>query len=191
MNIELYKISDNNESEADKKIREYSTVIGSTSWSRGKFGNRSLRTIDRIPLCTKEECSLYGTEQCKKSTSDVSKREICFRIHDWVKEIEREIYNRYASLESDLDFLELGIMLVPMYIQLFVIQKELDSMEMSPMVNQGTGSLKVNPLFEQYIKLEKAITDFREKLDAKILKPKPKKTNPRFGSASDYADRMK
>jgi len=69
MTIELYEISDNNESEADKKIREYSTVIGSTSWSKGKFGNRNLRIIDRIPLCMKDKCSLYGTEQCKKSTS--------------------------------------------------------------------------------------------------------------------------
>ena len=193
MSLELYEISkENGESEVDKKVREYSTVIGSATWSRGKIGDRNLRVIDRIPLCTKERCGLYGTDQCKKSTNEVSKREICFRIHDWIKEVQREVYNRYLSLESNLDFLNIGVILIPMYIQLFVIQKELDSMEMQPLVNQGTGSSKINPLFEQYVKLEKAIQEYEDRLDTKILKPKQKKEpSQRFGSASAYAERMK
>lgn len=185
----LYDILDSESTGISQKILDHSRWIGSLRFGRGEFGDRQLRIIDTIPLCNKEECGLFLSGRCDPK----GQREICQKIHSWTLKAEIRIFERYQSLESDLDFLNLGIMLIPLYVQMFVIQKEIDSINANPLSTQGTGSVKINPLQEHFLKIQREIRAYEKDLDSKILKPKSKKQNPnqRFGTASDYAGRMK
>ena len=183
----LYDISGSESTGISQKITDHRRWIGSLRFGRGEYGDRKLRIIDTIPLCNKEECGLFLSGRCDPK----GKKEVCSVIHSWVVKAEIMIFERYQSLESDLDFLNLGIMLIPLYVQMFVIQKEMDSINANPLTNQGTGSVKINPLLEHFLKIQREIRAYEKDLDTKILKPKSKKKNQRFGSASDYAGRMR
>lgn len=184
----IYDISDNESTSISQKIIEHRRWIGTTRFNRGIYGDRKLRIIDTIPPCNRNNCGLFLSGRCEPQ----GQTEICKRIHAWTLKAEICIFERYQSLESDLDFLNLGIMLIPLYVQLFVIQKEIDSINSNPLTAQGTGSVKINPLLEHFLKIQREIRAYEERLDAKILKPKQKKVkSQRFGTASDYAGRMK
>ena len=168
----LYDITDAESTSISQKILEHRRWIGTARFNRGMFGDRKLRIIDTIPHCNREECGLFISGRCEPK----GKKEICQKIHSWILNVEIRIFEKYQSLEDDSDFLDIGMILIPMYVQLFTIQKELDSMDYKPLTQQGTGSVKVNPLYELYQKIQREIRAYKRDLDAKILKPKQKKT---------------
>jgi len=137
--------------------------FGSITIERGTANGRPIIMGDVMPLCRKN-CKLRD-ERCKPPPQGG----VCTFISAPMKKTAEFLFRHYFDLD-DMSLLDMGLVLVPLYVEYH--RRRLDLME-NPVNEQEKGGKRSNPSLNDMVKLTGQIMNIRKLFDKQLEKQKP------------------
>lgn len=170
-----------------KLLRRVTVKIGKLSIHRSTIDDQRVYMFDALPKCTGEECMWHQRLGCGYTMN--TDRD-CKLLREYLNVVGTYLIARYKDLPDELDFANIGTMLLPKYIEVFRARVEVRAL--GPSLPTPHGGITANPLYKEISRMEKDIRAWEEYYDAKLAATEPKliDANPRFGTSGSHAQRL-
>lgn len=181
-----FEVLDQKDDIAVRFITYVSKRMGAISIERGTVNGRPIIMGDVMPLCRMGKCKLAQNGRCKPP----SKGSVCIFISAPIRKLTEQMFRHYFDLD-DVSLLEMGLILVPLYVEFF--RRRLDLMEHDSInIEQEKGGQKSNPSLGDMLKLVKQIREIRKDFDRQLEKQKPasQKKNTGRGGGNNHSRLM-
>lgn len=125
---------------------------------RGEIQDRAILIYDQVPQCDEGKCLIFCRGKCDGEKESATH---CTRIPLFMVPILKVLYDEYFELPSDIDFMNIGLLLVPKYINKFAIDLGVGEW----------GGVDRSDRIKLVMSFDTQIMALKREFDKKLLKP--------------------